>query len=363
MVRGHRAAGFTLIELLVVIAIIALLISILLPSLSAAREQARAVACGSQLAGLGRGLILYSTEQKDWIPGVNTTGVALRTLSQRIRTRPELLHNSKLPVQQWDWISPILGQDGGVTGNRAERFHQITAKFRCPSQASVDSILYPFSGAEPVDRSDFLAINPWSAMSYLMPVHFQYWGSNEASRVVGRVADTRDDFRAMVAPSNWEVRVRDFVSQVGRVGSPARKIAVAEGTRYVTASGTVDHDITTYPSLFGSFTCTGAWWSASTEHGVRAGQGSLNYGGRQVVKGSPSLGRNLSLSYRHGRPSGGARTAEKNQGTIEALFFDGHVSRLGDRDSRDLHLWYPAGAEVRTPSEGMTVVPAGTKVP
>ena len=80
-----RRKGFTLIELLVVIAIIALLVSILLPSLNRARELAKRAMCGTNLSGIGKAFALYQGENADQFPWLvatdltENTGGAFRT--------------------------------------------------------------------------------------------------------------------------------------------------------------------------------------------------------------------------------------------------------------------------------------------
>ncbi len=69
--RGSRAGAFTLIELLVVVAIVALLISILLPTLKAAKDKARFVKCASHLRAQISATRLYADENRDYLPFSN----------------------------------------------------------------------------------------------------------------------------------------------------------------------------------------------------------------------------------------------------------------------------------------------------
>jgi prepilin-type N-terminal cleavage/methylation domain-containing protein/prepilin-type processing-associated H-X9-DG protein len=78
----RKRKGFTLVELLVVIGIISVLISILMPALSRARESARNVICLSNLRQLGTAMTMYLNESKQAYPtrarGVGDYGTVFR---------------------------------------------------------------------------------------------------------------------------------------------------------------------------------------------------------------------------------------------------------------------------------------------
>src|SRR5205085_1426720 len=93
------AAAFTLVELLVVIGIIALLISILLPSLSKARESANTIKCASNLRQVYLASQLYANAYKGYV-------------------LPARVASGSATSSYWcgaDVLGPLLGYDGPST--------------------------------------------------------------------------------------------------------------------------------------------------------------------------------------------------------------------------------------------------------
>jgi len=105
-----RRAGFTLIELLVVIAVIAMLIGVLMRVLHTTRQQARAVACGSNLKQLALALTIYDQ-------GNGTFPHGFDDLTYGMTPPPGgYVGTAMYDGQGWWWfhfLTKILGQEFG----------------------------------------------------------------------------------------------------------------------------------------------------------------------------------------------------------------------------------------------------------
>jgi prepilin-type N-terminal cleavage/methylation domain-containing protein len=114
-----RKRGFTLIELLVVIAIIGLLLSILLPALKKAKEQARAIICRSNLHQWGMIWKLYTDDHDGnfsdgegvgWVRGQWAVGLwSYYQDRQKLLTCP----SATKPLEGYQPVSPRQNHWGG----------------------------------------------------------------------------------------------------------------------------------------------------------------------------------------------------------------------------------------------------------
>ena len=166
--------GFTLVELLVVIGVIALLISILLPSLTRAREQSRTVACLSNLRQLGQAASIYAAQNHNYtVPGYSdytaTTSNGVPLDAENFAT---VLVNTQCVT-----APPIR--------NLADRPSNQASVFFCPSgmDDQVSMHLQPgVSSPFPQTRQAALAQEPWRVKSMSTGVIIDSWYGINAVR-------------------------------------------------------------------------------------------------------------------------------------------------------------------------------------
>jgi prepilin-type N-terminal cleavage/methylation domain-containing protein len=173
----RSARGFTLVELLVVIGIIALLISILLPSLSRARQHAVSAQCLSNLKQIGTAAMMYANENKGILPlgqGGNKGNATLEKFMQ-------------WPGANGDSIRESMARFVGVKNATAVQNNTVPVRiFYCPAD---DQAL---AGSYTLGAENFLQVSSkgqndgkfkywWTAAPWAFDAALNTWGGPDGA--------------------------------------------------------------------------------------------------------------------------------------------------------------------------------------
>jgi prepilin-type N-terminal cleavage/methylation domain-containing protein len=315
--RNGRAAAFTLIELLVVVSIIALLISILLPSLKSAREQAKTAVCSSMQAGLGRGMATYQAEWVGWMCGAPATSGSIM-FGQTPAPAPNAQNTQGTPVQIWDWAGPTKAFKH-EDPQRGMRWKNIAETFKCPSNTILSQ---PYLGGS-IGPMPGWPVQP--LMSYNTMRQFMLWprptiGEPDPIKNIPG-AGNLGNFSQIGGLTNTPANYKPLADALQ---NPSEKVALSDSSRFTTDEGKFDHDIA---------------WNGTAGGGFSDGGPTL-----KSVPGSTDflrafrLEKNLApATYRHKKG--------KDLGVV-VLFFDGSAKWMSERISRYPDPWWPKGTTI-----------------
>lgn len=289
----RRVHAFTLIELLVVVAIIAMLISILLPSLAAAREQAKAAVCLSRLRNLGQAGQSYQTEYNGYIAGAPLTtgfGLAVYNSLDGGAWKPGM------PMNTYDYTIPLLKQmSQKLSVNNSSNARDLlfrsvmtSGPMLCPSNNQM-AMQYPKKANDmPVPATSYLT------MSSMMRAGYNEYRRWQGGGLLGTVPLTN-----VASNSSWEVVPPDsYMPRIEAVGRASMKVYLADGLRYYDPSEGITYNATT-----------------TDVYGSQSGQPPCDVMGTTAPAREYNLAR--KFSYRHKRGT-----------VIQAVMFDGHAEPL-----------------------------------
>ncbi|MBN2563182.1 MAG: prepilin-type N-terminal cleavage/methylation domain-containing protein [Phycisphaerae bacterium] len=309
--RRLNRPGFTLIELLVVISIIALLLSLLLPSMVGARRTGQRLACMGNLRSLASGATQYALDNEDWIVG-SPHGSGAYLFGAPVAYGPA--------VQYWDFLGPMahmwgMGLPMGEGGQQdvIRRFNELRSNpaFLCQANSFLS---FKYAGPD--------AGAGWM-VSY-NTVRYQLWYPSDVP------TNHHTDL-----PKGWR-------PSVARIGDASRKVFCADGARYLTETDAPvpDYDLSVAGPYGGAFSDTGAHssWSRSWDRRRVPGNGSSG----------PVDGRMYAFRHSTAEPPTGA---PGNAYKLNLAFYDGHVDTMGDLEASNPHIWLPKGTKLGTVGE------------
>lgn len=301
--------GFTLVELLVVIGIIALLISILLPALGKAREQANAARCAANMRTAVQALHLYTTDNKGWLPGPHTSGDFWKPSIDAIDAGENSLDTT--PVQNMDWMSPTLGK---VMVLPEDDFGRLTSFYQnqlyCPSNDVNFAELLTGTTVTPAPEG-------MTYQSYSAIVHFHCWPGTGLSDI--RAPNIQEKTSGpMLIP-------KGYAPLITKVGKSSAKVYLVEGARYVKADGITSFNTARYQIQGGNFMTVGPWQAADDTPYILP-SGNAAFDGKLSE-------RNKRFAWRHNQK-------------MNLAFFDGHVELRGVKDMISTSLYFPKGTKV-----------------
>jgi len=305
--RPDDRRGFTLIELLVVIAMIAVLLSLLLPSMVGARRTGQRVVCMATLRDIAQGGAQYANENEDWIVGA-PSGSGAYLASAGTAYGPA--------VQRWDFMGPLaemwnlgIPQGDGSNTDVIARFnaYRNNKAFMCPANRF---IAMRFSG--PDARAGWMIA--YNTCRYQVSTEAEVLGWNHNEKL----------------PKDWR-------PSYTRIGDASKKILVSDGARYSTVNQVPDYDLSVAGPYGGAFSDTGVYSSYSRSWDRSRAPGNGNTG--------PVDARMYAFRHSLAEPAVGA-AANAYKGNF--AFFDGHVDTMGDLDASNPFLWLPKGSTLRS---------------
>lgn len=321
MANRKPLRGFTLIELLIVVSVIALLISILLPSLKSARSQAKIVVCSSDLANIGKAATGYAMSSDGWLCGSpGTTGSVLYAVADPADQVAEELDTDA--VQIWDYAGPLAARymNMSLPVNRADRLDELRkGVFGCPENKFMAQ---PFPGpAGPFETAPMVSYNTFR--------NFLMWPrtmvDRDPSQPWGPLAPVP---KASFDHLNGNtLQPKTYLPRLGRVANPSIKAYVADGNRFTNEDNVVSYHYE-WDAEDGGMFCNG-------------GPTMPEQDGADFVLSSYHYDEQLgSYGYRHRRG--------KQRG-IAINFFDGHCEFMTEDKTRQPDTWWPKGTIIPFP--------------